>query len=67
MSVYEEICEWIVEDYLDAFDAGESPDLDAIMEQNLIMIAVSKEIGIFYFRKIFIFYFIYTFFVREFF
>ena len=41
MSVYEEICEWIVEDYLDAFDAGESPDLDAIMEQNLIDLSES--------------------------
>lgn len=35
MSVYEDICEWIVEDYLDAVDAGESPDLDEIIEQNL--------------------------------
>ncbi len=41
MSVYEEICEWIVEDYLDAADAGESPDLDAIMEQNLIDLSES--------------------------
>lgn len=41
MSVYEEICEWIVEDYLDQMDAGESPDLDAIMEQNLIDLSES--------------------------
>lgn len=41
MSVYEDICEWIVEDYLDAVDAGESPDLDAIMEQNLIDLSES--------------------------
>ena len=41
MSVYEDICEWIVDDYLEAIDAGESPDLDAIMEQNLIDLSES--------------------------
>lgn len=41
MSVYEEICEWIIDDYLEAIDAGESPDLDAIMEQNMIDLSES--------------------------
>ena len=35
MSVYEDICEWIIEDYLDAVDAGEGADIEAIIEQNL--------------------------------
>ena len=41
MSVYDEICEWIVEDYLDAVDAGESPDLHDVIEQNLIDLSES--------------------------
>jgi len=41
MSVYEDICEWIVDDYLEAIDAGESPDLIDIIEQNLIDLSES--------------------------
>lgn len=41
MSVYEDICEWIVEDYLNAVDDGESPDVDDIIEQNLIDLSES--------------------------
>ena len=34
-SVYEEICDWIVDDYLECIDAGEGADIEAIIEQNL--------------------------------